>query len=263
MSFLQSFSVRFPLLLLCSGTMLIGTAHLAAQAPPESNRASESQAADERTPRDTMANSAPGATSAYSAWNDLLRDAARMGLMAAARSGGAGNNAVPSTGMQAGPNASVHGGSGGLLNINSLFQLAGDASRGLTGSGHSSLGSALGVIPMLSQLTRGGVQLPVGSSFGSFRVSYQSPLSFSGMNGSSIAMRGYGSGAAAYNSPHVRSGRVDFSASAVMGMGSNGATGSPGGGMGQGGSSGHGGPCNHAGSNQSDPSASVSLHLSF
>lgn len=167
--------------------------------------------------------------------------------------------------MQAGNNMSRGMGGGprgaGSLNVGSLFQLAGDAGHGLTAGGYTGLGSALGVLPTISQFTRSGLSLPVASSIGNFRLSYQSPLTLPGMNGSTFAMHGYGSGFAAYDSPHARSGRVDFSASATMGMGSSGSAGGMSGG---GGGMGHGGPGNHNGpSNQPQPAASVSLHLSF
>ncbi|HWT67435.1 MAG TPA: hypothetical protein VN151_15080 [Terracidiphilus sp.] len=167
-----------------------------------------------------------------------------------------------SSGMNRGMGGGPRGGS---LNLGSLFQLAGDASRGLNASGYTGLGTALGVLPTISQLTRGGLSLPVASSVGNFRLSYQSPLTLPGMNGSTFAMHGYGSGLATYDSPHARSGRVDFSASAMMGMGSSstgGMSGGPGGGVG---GMGHGGPGgSHSGpGTQTQSSASVSLHLSF
>ncbi len=168
-------------------------------------------------------------------------------------------------GMNTAPHSGGMGGGqpgGSPLNFGSLFQLAGDLGRGLDSSGHTSLGTALGTLPTLSQLTRSGLSLPMASSAGNFRFSYQSPLSFAGMNGTSLAVHGYGSGFAAYDSPHARSGRFDFSASALMGMGSGStASGVNSSSMGHGGP---GGPGGHGGSNsQSQPSASVSLHLSF
>lgn len=187
---------------------------------------------------------------------------------------GGGMNAMHSSGQggmggmgQGGPG----GGSGGMggqgrpggssLNLGSLFQLAGGVGRGLSASGYSGVGTALSTIPAL---TGGGLSLPMNSSVGNFRFAYQSPLNFSGMNGTALAMHGYGSGVAAYDSPHARSGRVDFSASALMGMS---ASSGAGGGGGQGGGMGHGGPGgpggHGGGGGQTQPSASVSLHLSF
>lgn len=176
-----------------------------------------------------------------------------------------GMGAMQSDGLGGAPGGRMGGrpGGSGSLNLGSLFQLAGDAGRGLSANGHTAVGSALGMVP---GLTGSGLNLPMASSVGNFRFSYQSPLSFTGMNGTQLAVHGYGSGVATYDSPHARSGRVDFSASAMMGMGTSGSaagmsTGGGGAGMGHGGGpgGGHGGP----GSSQSQPSAAVSLHLSF
>jgi len=282
MNFLLSLGVRCRLLLLCIAIILIGTAHSAAQAPPATANLSGPQIdASAQTPQSSLASSPSSTSNAYNAWNELLRDVARLGLMAATQNNGGAMHAGPGgeTGisggaMQSGSSAAAmqagagnapdgaRGGSGGsVLNLGSLFQLAGSFSRALNGSGHSGIGSAVGVVPMLGQLTRGGLSMPVGSSLGSFRIGYQSPLSFSGMNGTSLTMRGYGSGSAAYDSPHMRSGRIDFSASAAMGVGASGGAGAPGGAQGGHGPGGAGG---HApGNSQSTPSASVSLHLSF
>lgn len=154
---------------------------------------------------------------------------------------------------------------GSALNFGSLFRLAGDLGRGLDSSGHTGLGAALGVLPTLGQLTRGGLSLPMASTAGNFRFSYDSPFTLGGTNGSMLMMRGYGSGYAAYDTPHAHSGRFDFSASALTGVGSAGSAGTMNGtgGMGPGGTGGHAPGPHASGAGQSQPSASVSLHLSF
>lgn len=187
----------------------------------------------------------------------------------AGRGGGPGpqmGNSMQTNGFAHGPGGGRPDGQpGGSLNLGFLFQLAGGLGRGLNSSGYTGLGTALGMLPTLSQLTRAGINLPVASLLGNFRVSYQSPLNLAGMNGTSPTVRGYGSGFAAYDSPHARSGRLDFSASALMGTSSGmGGQGGASGGMGSGGPGGHGPGGGHGGgSSQSQPSASVSLHLSF
>lgn len=301
----SGFRPSFPLLLqIFIGLALAGSCLLYAQDEPATAKHSVSQSNSSATgafpAADTSVPSAPAGTDAYSEWNQLLRDVAQMGMRAASPSAAGGKGGInqgassgfssgPSNGspMQAGgryaggmesgsvgnPASGPAGGSrlrgGNSGNLGSLFQLAGDVSRGLDASGHANLGTALGVLPTLNQLVRGGLSLPMSSSFGSFRLSYQSPLALGSMMGSRMMTNGYGSGLAAYQSPHARSGRVDFSASALMGMGSGGASsyrggqnGGMGGGMGQGGSGGHG-PGGHGAGGQSEPSASVSLHLSF
>lgn len=140
---------------------------------------------------------------------------------------------------------------GGTTGLGALSQLDGDLSRGLGAGGHSNAAAALGVLPSFNQFLHGGLSLPASSSFGNFRLSYQSPFSVTN-NFQMKEMNGYGSGFATYDSPHLRSGRVDFSASAKIGMGN---------GINQGGFGAHG-PDGHGG-NSSDPSTSLAFHLSF
>jgi hypothetical protein len=152
------------------------------------------------------------------------------------------------------PGNNFRGGQVSGFNPGSLSQLSGDVGRGLASQGHTNAAVALGALPAASQFLRGGLNLPVNSSFGNFRLSYQSPFSLNN-NFQFKDANGFGSPAAAYESPHVRSGHVDFSASAKVGVRSEAGMGSEQNGLGSHGS-GHPG-------NSSDPSSSLSFKLSF
>lgn len=168
---------------------------------------------------------------------------------------------APGSGMQTGfqGGAGAPGNIGGRANFGSISQIASDLSRGLGASGHTNAATIVGALPSLNQMLRSGLNLPVNSSFGNFHLTYQSPFSLSN-NFQMRPTNGYGSGFAAYDSPHAHNGRVDFSASAKVGMGSansmsaggnNQAIGSHApGGRGPGGSS-------------AEPSTSLSFHLAF
>jgi len=165
--------------------------------------------------------------------------------------------------------------------------MASDLSRDLGTGRTGSLGAALGVLPTLNQLTRGGLNLPFNSSLGNFRLSYQNLF---GGTGSPMGSRiGYGSPSASFSSTHLRTGKIDFSSSATVsggfgmsagmssfggqGGGSTSFGGQAGGGSrmggGMGGGAPGGGPGSHGGGpggasgGGGRPSASVSLHLSF
>ncbi|WP_157439994.1 hypothetical protein [Terracidiphilus gabretensis] len=149
------------------------------------------------------------------------------------------------------------GGRASSFNPGSISQLSGDVSRGLAAGGHTNAASVLGALPSANQLLRGGLNLPVNSSLGNFRLSYQPPFSLNN-NFQFKDASGFGSPSAVYESPHARSGHVDFSASAKVGVGSAMEMNGPGGG--QNGIGGH--TPGHPG-NSSDPSSSVTLKLSF
>jgi hypothetical protein len=146
----------------------------------------------------------------------------------------------------------------GSFNLGSLSQLSGNLGRGLAAGGHTNAAAALGALPSFSQSLHSGFSLPVSSSLGSFRLSYQSPLSLTN-NFQIRDMNSFGSSMAAYDSPHLRSGHIDFSAAAKVGVGSTTGMSDPGG-MGQ---SGFGGHTPGRGGNSSDPSSSVSFRLLF
>jgi hypothetical protein len=171
----------------------------------------------------------------------------------------AGNAVDGNTGNQFGGTSGngFRGGRAGSFNPGSISQLSGDLGRGLAAGGHTSAAAALGALPAANQLLRGGLNLPVNSSLGNFRLSYQSPFSLNN-NFQFKDANGFGSPTAVYESPHARSGHVDFSASAKAGVGS--ATEMNG--SGSGGQNGIGGHTpGHPGS--SDPSSSVTFKLSF
>ncbi|HWA95466.1 MAG TPA: hypothetical protein VG844_12765 [Terracidiphilus sp.] len=274
----QSVEMRFLHLVVWAILPTFGTAAVHAQVLIGAEGAEGHPSAEHRALSQTqeMPVAEAGANNAYAAWNNLLRDVARMGMLGAMRhisssntfAGGASEVTQPSRGEIAGDTNMNRRNSreGSQFNLASLFQLANDASRGFSASGQTQLGSALRLLPALNQFTR-GISLPMNSSFGSFRLSYQSPLHFQGMNGTSLAVHGYGSGLADYESPHMHSGKLDFSASALMGIGTGeGATramAAGGGGRGSQGMDMHGGQNNRGGNGEGQPSASVSVRLSF
>lgn len=233
-----------------------------------------------------------------SAWGPLLRDALQLGTQSVhsqAASGGQGPGGEGMDGMSSAgsfqpggsrgfaPGGSAGGGRPGAApDLASLFQMASDLSRGLSGGRTNAFGTALGTLPRLNQWLHNGFQMnftPGGGQGGSFDPSRQ------GFSPS-------GSATASFGSPRGRSGHFDFSASASVsspmglmggtsaGMSSFGGSGSAsgasmfgggsfgamqggaaggapragaGGGMGPGGS----------GGGQKLPAASLSLHLSF
>jgi hypothetical protein len=148
------------------------------------------------------------------------------------------------------------GGQAGGFNPGSISQLTGDLDRGLASEGHTGAATALGTLPAANQFLRGNLNLPVNSSLGNFRLTYQSPYSLNN-NFQLKENSGFGSPAAAYESPHVRSGHVDFSAYAKVGVGSPGMNGVGGNGENSFGSR----TLGHPGS--SDPSSSLTFKLSF
>lgn len=153
--------------------------------------------------------------------------------------------------------------SGGGLGLGSISPLAGDMSRGLGAAGNGAAAGFFGAVPSFNPFTRGGLSMPMNSSFGDFRFSYQSPFSLSN-NFAMNHMNGYGAGFATYNSPHVRDGKVDFSAFAKVGMGSAGGMNNLGGDGVNTGAFGVSRGLGGRGPGASEqPSSSVSLRLAF
>jgi hypothetical protein len=167
---------------------------------------------------------------------------------------------IPSLGGQGtrgGSGFASNGFSGGIAN-----PLGGGVRSGFRGgvAGSDNPAGFLGPGASFNQMMRGGLSLPMNSSFGNFRFSYQSPFSLTN-NLQMNALNGYGSGFATYESPHARSGRIDFSASAKVGMGAvNGMSNYGGDWTNQGGAGIHG-PSGHGANEQ--PSTAVSFRLKF
>jgi hypothetical protein len=229
---------------------------------------------------DSVQSGDPADSSASSSalWNHLLLDAFQLGMRSgsygAGPAGGLGNSSAPQPGGMPGRSGSAPGGT--PANLDSLFRMASTLSGDLGAGRYGSLGTALRVLPAFSQLTRSGFNLPFSSSLGNFNLSYRDLF---GAGSSAIGGRGgYGSPSASFNSPHMRSGKIDFSVAASVSGGSMGGSssfgGKAGGGMGSvpaGGSMGapgghpSGGPggSGSGGSSDKGPGASVSLHLSF
>jgi hypothetical protein len=253
--------------------------------------------------RETAGNSSANST----LWNRLLLDAFQFGMYSSNLSGGAGSGGSSngggqgigsgsafSSGSETNPTGNAPGGS--AIGLGSLFQLAGNMSRDLGAGKSGVLGTALGALPALNQLTRGGLNLPLNSSIGNFRLSYRDLLN----NGGNELGGNLGSGApsASFTSSHFKAGKIDFSAAAsVNGESASGGSGMSAGissfggqasGGGQiaggasltsqtgGGAAGNsmGGPSGGAGGGQSGgnnssggggkrPTASLSLHLNF
>jgi hypothetical protein len=229
----QLFSALF---LLFAGIVLIGRTALHAQTPQSASTSSES------TPV------APGEQPAFGSEDSNA-------------AGNTGTNLIPDgvpnfggPGMRGGVGSSAF--NGGVSNPFGSGTRSGFRSMG----GSANSGSPLGPMPSFNQMMHGGLSLPMNSSFGNFRFSYQSPFSLSNslqMN----TLNGYGAGFATYESPHARSGRIDFSASAKVGMGSaNGMSNYGSDWMNQGGPGGHG-PGGHGAADQ--PSTAVSFRLKF
>jgi len=162
--------------------------------------------------------------------------------------------------------------------------MASGLSRDLGAGRGGATGVALGVLPTLSRLTSGGLSLPMNSSLGSLRFSYQNLLGGMGGQGGGMGTRSsFGSPSASFSSSHYRAGKIDFSTSATVGgmsagmssfgggaggggrasgmLGSSGGGGS-GGGPG-GGQGGQGAPGGGGSGGEKHPTASLSLHLSF
>jgi hypothetical protein len=142
--------------------------------------------------------------------------------------------------------------------------MADNLSRGL-GFGQNRIGSAaFGSIPEVNQWLSGRFTLPIASSIGSFRLSYQNPL----LTRPGIGPLTPGTATATYTTSHAKDSKIDFTAAAQVRDG--GARGF----MGEGGSSSpanpgaadspNGAATGVAGNgNQKGPSASVSVRLSF
>jgi hypothetical protein len=240
---------------------------------------------------------ANSSTTGSALWNHLLLDAFQLGIRSINSSGTAGNgmnfNGGPGGAASSGGVGRTGAGPGGnSTSLDSLFRMAGDLSSDLGAGKNGSIGTALRLLPKLNQLSRGGLNLPLNSSFGSFRLSYQNLF---GGTGSPMGGRtGYGSPSASFNSTHMRTGKIDFSTAASVssgfgmsagissfgGQSAGGASFSPqvggSGGMDRVTSGGGGGPMGGQGSGpgggpgrtggaggQIRPSASLSLHLNF
>jgi hypothetical protein len=224
---------------------------------------------------------AGGASTGSALWNHLLLDAFQLGMRSGNSTGAAaGGRNFSSGGQGFGAAPQMSGGAGGnAMSLDSLFRMASDLSRDLGAGKKGTLGTALGVLPKLNQMTRGGLNLPFSSSLGDFRLSYQNL--FGGAGSPMNSRIGYGSPSASFTSTHVRTGKIDFSSTASVGGmsagmssfgGQGGGRGAPsgsqgGGGMGGGatggGPSSHGGGPGGASGGGGRPAASVSLHLSF
>lgn len=251
-----------------------------------------------------------------SAWGPLLRDALQLGTQSVhsqAASGGQGPGGEGMDGMSSAgsfqpggsrgfaPGGSAGGGRPGAApDLASLFQMASDLSRGLSGGRTNAFGTALGTLPRLNQWLHNGFQMnftPGGFRFGSSGGAGGSGEEPGGGQGGSFdpSRQGFspsGSATASFGSPRGRSGHFDFSASASVsspmglmggtsaGMSSFGGSGSASGasmfgggsfGAMQGGAAGGapragaGGGMGPGGSGggQKLPAASLSLHLSF
>jgi len=239
-----------------------------------------------------------GSSTGSALWNHLLLDAFQLGRCSGNSCGAAGsgrsfNGGGQSSGsgaapqMGGGPGFNGDGPGGNSASLDSLFRMASDLSRDLGAGRKGNLGTALGVLPTLNQLTRGGLNLPFNSSLGNFRLSCQNLF---GGTGSPMGSRiSYGSPSASFTSTHLKTGKIDFSSSATVsggfgmsaGMSSFGGQGGgstsfgarAGGGSGMGGQAGGGapggGPGSHGGGPGREsggggrPSASVSLRLNF
>jgi len=246
--------------------------------------------------RETAGNSAENST----LLNRLLLDAFQFGMHSSNLSGGAGGGGNFNGGGQgiggasgfssgggANPMGSAPGGS--AVGLGSLFQLAGNVSRDLGAGKSGVLGTALGTLPALNQLMRGGLNLPLNSSIGNFRLSYRDLL---GSGGNALGGNfGSGSPSASFTSSHFKTGKIDFSAAASVNGGSAGGGsgmsagissfggqaaggasltsqaggGTAGGSMPSGGAGGgQGGPGGNSGNGGGKrPAASLSLHLNF
>lgn len=175
--------------------------------------------------------------SSASRWNlvlqDLIRDAYQLGTRSGNHSQGAGSSASfngGGAGYGIGGAAPSGGGAGPAgaaspINPDSLFSMASGLSRDL-GTGRSGgLGAALGVLPTLNQISRGGLSLPLDTSLGSFKL--VSPNLFGDAMGGRM---GAGFPSASFTSTHSfasthsGSGKVNFSAAAAVsggGLGGN------------------------------------------
>jgi hypothetical protein len=260
--------------------------------------ASEPAAGLNETPSDEGQAGGPtnGSSPGSNPWSRLLLDAFQLGMRS-------GNHSVVSGGGS-GFNGGGQGSSGGVasqsgaglgrteagrssFDLNSILGTASNLSRDLGAGKSGTLGTALGVLPAFNQLMRGGLNLPLNSSFGSFRLSYQNLLG--GAGGAMGGRTGSGSPSASFTSSR-KIGWVDFSAAASLSggsitggsgtstgmssfggqaggsMGGASADSSTGGGQsgGEPGSQG-GGPGGPSGGNGGGKraAASVSLHLSF
>jgi hypothetical protein len=205
-------------------------------------------------------------------WNHLLLNAFQMGMHASNSSGSAGGNH-----FGAAPR-------GNPADLDSLFHMVNDLSHDLGAGKKGILGTVPNALSKFDLLRHGGLNLPLNSSLGNFRLSYQNFIGQgSGGTGEKI---GRGSPSASFASSHLHSGKADFSATAAISEGSMGCGscmsagissfgGQAGGGMngGQaGGSMGgqNGGPDEGRGGGPvggnrggQHPAASLSLHLSF
>jgi hypothetical protein len=143
--------------------------------------------------------------------------------------------------------------------LNLSGSMAHFSGAGFGGHGGDS-GGFVGAVPSFNPFMRGGLSLPIDSALGNFRLSYQNSLSLTNSFDTN-RLTNYGSTFATYESPHARSGRIDFSAAAKVGMGlANGAS-SYGGAATTQNSFGIGrGP---GGNSSQQPSSSLSFRLAF
>jgi hypothetical protein len=149
--------------------------------------------------------------SGYSAWTRLLVDAFQMGMRSRGLSGG---------------------GSGfGSMNVGSFLQMGSRFSQNLEGGQGGGIskgvGTALGVLPKIDQLTNQGLLVPMGTSNGKFQFSYKDQIG-AGANGMGGEI-GRGSAQASYSSG-LKNDLLHFSAAATFGgMGGGFGSGSGGG----------------------------------
>jgi hypothetical protein len=236
-----------------------------------------------------------GSSSGSTPWSHLLLDAFQLGMRSASRPAASGDGmGFNGSGQRSGGAASQLGCGPGrtevgrnFFDLSSILETSSNLSRDLGAGKSGTLGTALGVLPAFNQLMRGGLNLPLNSSFGSFRLSYQDLLG--GAGGAIGSKTGFGSPSVSFSSSH-KAGWIDFSAAASLSggsitggsgmstgmssfggqaagsMGSASADSSTGGGQSGGGpGSQGGGPGGPGGGNSGGkrPAASLSLHLSF
>jgi hypothetical protein len=144
-----------------------------------------------------------------------------------------GWNSFSSDLYRTGMHTAMRGGrfNSGGTNLESRFEmgskLSQDLDKGLGAGNTGALGTALGVLPKLTQWERNGLKLPVDSSLGKFQFAYRDQLG----KGADAMGGGIGRGTAGatFNSTGLRDDMMRFSATAMFG-GAGGGMGSGGGG---------------------------------